>query len=739
MPRLSTGVLLLTALASSIVVGQQKTLTLDDIYGPGGGERFNGKAAARLSFLDEPWIDDSHYLWPGDGAAPWLKVDAATGSSEPLFTADQLETALTRAGASPDAARGQARFRPSDFNDSHSGLVLSVRGDLFHYDIASGVAARLTQSDGDEELPSISPDGRSVAFVKDNDLYVAKIDAHSVKQLTTGGTTDVLNGKLDWVYSEEIFGRGNYRAYWWSPDSSRIAFIQVDERPVPTYSLLDDLDYHPRFTNWKYPKAGDPNPIVRLGVVSASGGAVQWVDIKKYSDPLIVNAGWTPDGRSVSYEVQNRTQTWLDFNLADARTGSSTTLFRETGNPWVERWEDASADPIWLHDGSFLWLSERTGFRHLYHYKTSGELIRQITRGEWEVRSVSAIDEKSGWIYFGGTERSALSRDIYRVKLDGSSFGRLTSRAGSHRVSFNPGSTLYLDSWSDVATPPQVDLSRSDGTQVRILEPNSVPALSEFPMSNPEFVSVKTRDGVQLDALMIKPPDFDPSKRYPVYQFAYGGPHNQTVVNSWGYTEYLYNQLVAAHGAIVWICDNRTASGKGMVSVAPVYRNFGELELRDIEDCAAWLKSQPYVDADRMGIYGYSFGGYLVSYALTHPSSFSMGIAGGPVTDWRDYDTLYTERYMGLPSENPEGYRRSSPRFSASGLHGDLLLIHNTGDDNVHPQNTMQLAYELQKAGKLFQMMLYPTAGHSVSEPELRRHERQTMLDFTIRTLKLNR
>jgi dipeptidyl-peptidase-4 len=239
-----------------------------------------------------------------------------------------------------------------------------------------------------------------------------------------------------------------------------------------------------------------------------------------------------------------------------------------------------------------------------------------------------------------------------------------------------------------------------------------------------------------MEAMMIKPPDFDPSKRYPVYQFTYGGPHLQTVVNRWGYSQYVYHQLLAQRGIIVWMSDNRTASGKGMRSVQPLYRNFGESELRDIEDCAGWLKRQPYVDGSRMGIYGYSFGGYLASYALTHPSSFSMGIAGGPVTDWRDYDTVYTERYMGLPEDNPEGYVKSSPRFSAGDLHGDFLLIHDTGDDNVHLQNTMQFAQALQTAGKLFQMMLYPAAGHGVSDQAMVRHQAQVMLEFTIRALR---
>jgi dipeptidyl-peptidase-4 len=249
-------------------------------------------------------------------------------------------------------------------------------------------------------------------------------------------------------------------------------------------------------------------------------------------------------------------------------------------------------------------------------------------------------------------------------------------------------------------------------------------------------VRVSARDGFEMDAMMIKPPDFDPSRKYPVYQYEYGGPHLQSVVNGWEYSDYLYHQMLAQRGIIVWICDHRTASGKGARSALPLSGAFGALELGDMEDCAGWLRQQPYVDGSRMGIYGYSFGGYLAAYAMTHPSGFSMGIAGAPVTDWRDYDSIYTERYLGLPRDNPGGYLKSSPRFSAADLHGDLLLIHDTGDDNVHVQNTLQFALELQKAGKKFEMMLYPSAGHGVSDPALYRHERETMFDFTIRALR---
>jgi dipeptidyl-peptidase-4 len=279
-------------------------------------------------------------------------------------------------------------------------------------------------------------------------------------------------------------------------------------------------------------------------------------------------------------------------------------------------------------------------------------------------------------------------------------------------------------------------LHRSDGAMVRVIDENRVAALGDYNLSRPEFLQVGTRDGFVMEAMMIKPPDFDPSRRYPVYQFTYGGPHAPQVRNGWGGSQYMYHQLLAQKGIIVWICDNRTASGKGSESAWPLYRNLGELELRDIEDGVSWLKQQPYVDASRIGIHGWSYGGYMTSYALTHSTSFAMGIAGGPVTDWRDYDTVYTERYMGRPEENPEGYRKSSPRFFAANLHGALMLVHGTIDDNVHLANTIQFAYELQKAQKPFQLMLYPKSRHGVTDPALVKHLRSTMLDFVLEHLK---
>ncbi len=340
------------------------------------------------------------------------------------------------------------------------------------------------------------------------------------------------------------------------------------------------------------------------------------------------------------------------------------------------------------------------------------------------------------WVYFTSTAHSPVGLDLYRIRVDGTDMQRLSTTAGRHQVFVNPSRTLYLDSWSDIVTPPQVRLQATATREVvRIVDANPLPALAERGLSTPELLQVKTRDGFVMEGMMIKPPNFDPKRRYPVYQSTYAGPHSQQVVNAWGGTDFLYHQLLAQHGIIVWVCDNRTASGKGMKSAWPLYKNFGALELRDIEDGLEWLKRQPYVDGSRIGIAGISFGAYMTLYALTHSRSFAMGIAEGAVSDWRNYDTIYTERYMGLPDENPDGYRRSAPRFSAANLSGNLLLVHSTLDDNVHPQNTMQFAYALQQAGKPFQMMMYPRSEHGVSDPQLVVHLRRMMLDFTTQNL----
>lgn len=724
----------LIVLAPAFAVGQQRMLTIDDIYDPATRVNFSGSAVGEIS-----WIDGSRYARARaeGGGVTWIAVDAASGTERPLFDAGRMEAALSKVpGVSEADARRVARSRSLTFDSSYSAALFSIGSDLYSYSLDGDRAVRLTTTPAAEQLPSFSPDGLLVAFVRDNDLYAVDVKTQREMRLTTDGADRILNGILDWVYEEEIYGRGERRAYWWSPDSARLAFLRLDDRPVPTYITVDDIPYEQVVERWDWPKAGDPNPLVTLGVVRANGGPITWANTEKYppADRLIVAVSWMPDGTRVVYHVTNRTQTWLELNTADVATGTAHTLLREKSPAFLDPGD--YRPPTWLKDGSFLWVSDTSGWKHLFHYKADGTQVRQVTSGKWELRSLHGTDHGTGWIYFSGTERSHIGGDVYRIRIDGSGLERLSKTAGTHTARFSPALSYYLDSWSDVNTPTQVRLHRNDGAEVRVIEENKVAALSHYKLSKPEFVQVTARDGFVMEAMLIKPPDFDASRRYPVYQFTYAGPHAQQVRNSWRGNEGMYHQLLAQRGIIVWVCDNRSASGKGAESMWPVHRNFGELELRDIEDGLTWLKKQPYVDASRIGIHGWSFGGYMTSYALTHSTSFVMGIAGGTVSDWRDYDTVYTERYMGTPEDNPDGYRKSSPRWAARDLHGALMLMHGAIDDNVHVANTMQFVYELQKAQKPFELMLYPKSRHGVSDPALAKHLRATMLRFVLEHLK---
>lgn len=707
----------------------QRVLTLDAIYGPEGRVDFSGAPQTGIS-----WLDDASYLVTRrvPRGLQWLRTDAATGAVSPFLDQDGMESALA---ALPDVTGTQATVAawsgPPILNTARTAALVTIGGRLYHYDFDARRATRLAGGPGDVEEALFSPDGRHVAFVRGHDLHVVTVATGVERALTSDGSEEILNGKLDWLYQEEIYGRGRFRAFWWSPDSTRIAFLRLDQGPVPTHPIVDHIPYQAALDVMRYPKAGDPNPQVALGIVSISNDAPVWVDVGEYAedDILIVNVDWTPDSRHVTHQVQDREQVWLDLRLADAATGQAARVLRESTPAWV----NPNGNPLWLRDGSFLWVSERTGFRHLYRYQADGTPAGAVTTGRWDVRALYGVDDRIGWVYFAADERSPLGVDVYRIRLDGTGLERLSQRDGTHRGIFNPALTRYVGIWSDATTPAQVRLHQADGTELRVLDANPVPALAEYRLSAPEFVEVEARDGSPLNGMLIRPPDFDASRRYPVYQFTYAGPGAAQVRDQWGGLQYIFHQLLAQHGFVVWILDNRSAGGRGVESQWPVYGRLGEQELQDLEDGLTWLTDQPYVDGSRVVLSGWSYGGFMTAYALTHSRRWSAGIAGAPVTDWRDYDTVYTERYMRTPQNNPDGYLDTAPRLAAERLQGRLLLIHGMLDDNVHLQNTVQFAYELQRAGKPFEMMLYPRSHHSITDPRLNRHVRQVMLDFAIR------
>ncbi|MBK8149463.1 MAG: S9 family peptidase [Acidobacteria bacterium] len=739
---------------ASFANAQDRMLSIDDIFDPEKRVPFSGRPIQIRGWSK----DGASYLQFVGGQM--LRVNPATGQTSPLYDSKKLVSILTQTpGFTLDEANKIGQALPQ-FNKDETAILINHNNDLWIYDIVAGTVKKITDTSVEEELEGdFSPDGKMVSFVRGMNLYVVTLATGKSNQLTRDGDEKILNGYLDWVYEEELYGRGNKRGYWWSPDSTKIAFLRTDESPVPKFVLVDDTETDQRVENTDYPQAGDPNPLVTLGIADVTktsiipnigrlpkvgakiprpmvrfGDVAKFVDLKKY-DPknfLISRVAWSPDSRAVVFQAQDREQTFLDLNSADAN-GKVTTLFTERTRAWVE----AIDNPEFLSNGTAVWQSERNGFKHLYHYDSSGKLIRQITDGRWEISSFYGVDEKNGFAYFSaiGEGNDWINTHIYRAKLDGSGMTRLTKTPGTHRASFNPTFTHFVDVWSDVNTPPQTSLYRADGTLEKVLDENKVPVLGAYKLGKPEFLKVKTRDGFEMEAMRILPPDFDPNKKYPVFAYTYSGPHAPQVRNQWGGNRLMWHQMLAQKGYIIWVCDNRTGSGKGVESTWPVYRSMGQTETMDLDDGFSYLKSLPYVDGERLGMWGWSYGGYMTSYFMTRTKTLKLGIAGGLVGDWALYDSIYTERYMRTPQNNPDGYAKGSVIANAKDLNGKLLIIHGAIDDNVHMQNATKLIFELQKAGKQFEFMKYPTQRHGVVNPRQAKHMYQMMTNFVEKNL----
>lgn len=725
--RLPTKVALTAGKARPLADGRPKNrpITFDAVYG-----------AQPLSFAGNPaaglvWLDDGEHFIQGKGGQV-QRVHAVTGRCQPLFDPDAVAKALSAlptidaAAATKLTTSGRWRFDPgfmaSLFEHDH---------DLYHATLDGRRAARLTKTPGDKELPTFSPDGKTVAFVKDNNLHVVDVASQAERALTTDGSATIRSGKASWVYFEELFDR-NWQAYWWSPDGKHLAFLRFDESPVPRFSLIDNVPLVQDVEVTAYPKAGRPNPLVKLGVVSVAGGPVRWVDLSCYSETasLVVRAGWWPDAKSLYVYVQDRAQTWLDVCSVSPDGGEPTRLFREKTRAWVE---DPGA-PTFLQDGSFLLTSEATGWKHLYHYERTGKLRRQVTRGDWEVRQLARVDEKAGWAYILATKDCHIAANLYRVKLDGSAYERLTAAWGDHSVNVSPTATHFIDTWSSTSSPTQVRLMAADGKPVRWLDTNPVYNREEYKTGKFELVKVPMPDGFVLEGSLLKPPDFDPKVRYPVWFMTYAGPHAPTVSDSWAGGR-VRDEMLAQLGFIVFRCDPRTASGKGACSTWLAYKQLGVQEVKDIDAAIDWLGRHEWVDASRVGMSGGSYGGFMTLYAMTHGKRFAAGVASAPVTDWRLYDSIYTERYMNTPQENADGYEKTSVVKAAKHLHGRLLLVHGLMDDNVHPQNAIQLMEALQKEGKDFEVMFYPRFRHGFPGT----HYQRLTVDFMTRVLKPGR
>jgi dipeptidyl-peptidase-4 len=694
-----------------------KPLTVDRIYSE---PSLNGRLTRGIA-----WTPDSKQISFFEsnatgkaGRTELWSVDVASGQRRVNLSAEKLESVLPADAEQSTQATGLGRHAPAEYQWAPGGSALLFQGatSLAWFDLKTQTSRGLVS--GKERIadPKISPDGKYVSFVRNHNLWLVSVADGKERAFTEGGTEEVRKGELDWVYPEEL---EITTAYWWAPDSSAIAYFQMDESKVAKYPLMDFSSPTGEAEEERYPPAGGGNPIVRVFVAPVGGGDAHAMDTGENSDIYMARVNWLADSKHIAIQRLNRPQTVLDLLICDAATGAARTALNETDQYWI----NVSNDLRFLRDGKrFLWSSERSGYRHLYLYDLEGKQLAQITKGDWEVSAVDAVDEGKGLVYFTGTAKSPLERHLYRVSLDGSAISRITIHNGTHGVKMAPDASAFVDTYSDVTTPPRQDVARADGSLLRVINENKVAELADYHLSSPQFLSVKAHDGMALNAVMIKPPDFDESKKYPVLVFTYGGPHAQVVLNAWGGNTALWNQSMAQKGYIIFSLDNRGSAGRGHVFEEPIHYNLGAMELADQREGVTYLKSLPFVDADRIGIWGWSYGGTMTLNAMfSAGGQFKAGFAGGPVTDWHFYDSIYTERYLGLLPQNENGYRASSPVDRAENLKGKLLIAHGTGDDNVHFANTLSLINELIAHGKYVEVMPLPGRGHGASDPAARK------------------
>ena len=669
----------------------------------------------------------NHVAWrPGHDEVSYVRGDSGEG----LWLYDAASGKVRRLDIPASANPGTYQWSP----DGNSVLFQGT-DDLWMFNVQTGETKRLTNDSQKEEEPTFSPGGDAVAFVRQNNIYTISLKTGKTTQLTRDGSEWVYNGILDWVYKEELADRATGRSYEWSPDGKQIAYLKLDDLHVPRYPLINFLSRHVEVTTQRFPQAGDPNPKASFHVVPAEGGLIRTWESKNSSSPVEYfgpRFSWTPDSKSISFLTLNRDQTEEVVHLWNVEPGTDRTVLEEHDKCWI----NSLNPPHFLSGGRFLWLSERDGWMHLYLYDLNGKLLNKITSGDWMIDRPLFSDLPmfqlaggSGWVYFLSTAADARQRQIYRVRLDGTGLERISKLSGTHVFHLSPDGRYYVDKFSDFQTPPMTRLYGSDGKEVAMLD-NPVNHLRDYELGGTDFVTLETSDRNHLYARLVMPPDFDPHKKYPVIVKVYGGPEVQMVTNSWGVTS-LEDQLFAEHGYLLWILDNRGSWGRGHAWESAIFEHMGQQELKDQLAGIDYLKSLPYVDSSRMGIWGWSYGGYMTLYTLTHaPDVFKCGAAGGPVTDWKFYDSIYTERYMRTPDVNPDGYQQSSPLEAAGNLTANLLLMHGVDDDNVHLQNTINFIEALVRDGKPYQLYLQPGEKHGFSAYSARLYLLKRLLKF---------
>lgn len=582
---------------------------------------------------------------------------------------------------------------------------------------------------GFQQLATFSPTSDKIAFVRENNLFISDLKSHTESQLTTDGKhNEIINGAPDWVYEEEFsFSKG----FTWSPDGKKLAFMRFDEREVRMFTIPMYDSLYPSLYTYKYPKAGEKNSTVSIHVYDVTSGKTTTMDVGPEKDQYIPRIKWTANSNQLGIVHLNRLQNKVDVLVANASSGNTDVLYSETNKWFISEIDDNFI--TFLNDGKrFVVVSERDGYKHLYLYSMSGSLINQITKGNYDIDEQPGIDEVKGIVFYTSAEPSSIDRAVYSIRLDGKGKKQLTGQKGWNSAAFSSNFKYFINTWSDANTPPRYTLHEASGKLIRTLKDNKQVEsnMVNYGFARKEFMMVPTPDGQGLNAYIIKPVGFDSTKRYPLFMYVYGGPESQDVTNKWDRTVAWFQMLVQ-QGYVVVCVDNRGTNGRGEAFRKSTYMQLGKLEIEDQMNAARYFGSLPFIDKERIGVFGWSYGGYMTCLCLTKGADlFKMGIAVAPVTNWRFYDSVYTERFMRTPQENPSGYDDNSPINFANRLKGKFLLIHGSADDNVHMQNSMVLSEKLIQAGKSFDMAIYPDKNHSIYGGRTRLNLYRKMTDF---------
>ncbi len=633
------------------------------------------------------WIDDSHLVLRRDSKN--YVIDCKTGT----------ETEATEADV-----KGEAK------PDKTTAYLKS--GDV--YAKVAGTEIQLTNDKGKKANPTLSPDGNYVAFTKDNDLYTINIGTKKENRLTTDGSETILNGYASWVYTEEILGRrSQYRSFWWSPDSKNIAFFRTDDSPVPVFTITDAPGLHGVVEKERYPKVGDPNPEVKVGIVKPEGGNIVWADFNQKDDQYFGAPYWMPDGSSLLVQWMNRLQDNLIIYEVSTVTGAKREFYNEKQKTWVDLDDEGERIHFMENKTGFILFNDASGWKHMYFYDMKGKLVNAITSGKFTVTDLTYVDEKKGVVYFTARSLENTARnDFYRVNINGKNMERLTMGEYNNSINLSPDGSYFVATYSNSSTPPRMTLISNKRKIVKELGDSKGPDFDSYTIAKTELIRVKSDDGLyDLPMKVTWPVNMDKSKKYPVLISIYGGPNAGTVMDTWSLGG--GQQWYAKEGLIQVSMDHRASGHFGKEGVNYMYHNLGYWEMKDYSTMVKWLIANGNADASKICITGFSYGGYMSCYALTYASDvFTHGMAGGSVTDWTLYDSHYTERFMGTPANNPDGYKSSSVLTHADKYKGMLQIVHGVIDDNVHMQNSIQLISKLQDLKKEFEFMPYSGGRH---------------------------